>query len=201
MRRMTAALLAALVAAPGFAQPRLDPSSLRVVRVSPARLDEAVGEFERICLATGFDAARFDAAIAASKWRYEKKPGSGAPAPDVRVSGQAMINFHGPLLQATGSFVPGQCNMEVVVRPVPADATVDVALQRVFDRILGLAPPRFAFTGETCWRWQPSPDLVSRLCRIRRSNLAAGQMAWSFQRWTAEGERRARLVPPAAGRP
>lgn len=201
MMRFAAALLAAGLAGQALAQPRIDPSTYGTAQVLPATLGEAVGEFERICLATGFDSARFEAAIEGSKWRYEKRPGGGTPPPEVRVSGQAAINFRGPPLQSTGSFVPGQCNIDVVVRPVPDDSAIAAALEAALVRTSGSAPPKFDFPGETCWRWQPAADLVDRLCRIHRSDLAAGQMAWSFQRWTADGERRARLVPPAASRP
>jgi hypothetical protein len=201
MNRLVVALLVAGLAGPAFAQPRVDPSASRTMRVLPAKLDEAVREFERICLATGFDAARVETAIRASKWRYEKQPGLGKPAPDTWLSGQSIFNFQGPPSQETGSFVPGQCNIEVVVRPVPSDAAIAAALEAALVRTLGKAPPHFDFPGETCWRWQPGPDLVNRLCRVHRPNLAPGQMSWSFQRWTAAGEVRARLVPPAPARP
>ena len=197
---IAAALIAAGLAGHGSAQPRIEPSSYRTGKFLPAKLNEAVGEFERTCLATGFNAARFDAAIAASKWRYAKQMGSGTPAPDVRLGPRAAINF-GPLLQTEKSFVPGQCNIELVLRPVPEDAAIAAALEAALVRMLGKAPPQFDFPGETCWRWQPSPEKVNRLCRVHRPNLASGQISWSFQLWTASVESRAGLAPPAADRP
>jgi len=200
MKVLSAALLAAGLAGQALAQPRMDPSSYRTGSILPAKLNEAVGEFERTCLATGFDPARFEAAIAASPWRYAKRVGSGTPPTDVRVGPQAVINF-GPLLQTAKSFAPGQCNIEVIFRPIPEEETISAALEAALVRMLGKAPPHFDFPGETCWRWQSSPEMVNRLCRVHRPNLAPGQISWSFQLWTAAVEARAGLAPPTVDRP
>lgn len=197
MRSTVAALVAAGLASPSPAQPRVDPGSYRTVAMRPVKLADAMREFERICLATGFDHGRFGDAVARSKWRFRVQPGAGTPAPDVRQALQAMVGFHGPPSQQEQDFVPAQCNMEAMLRPHRDEAAVPRAFEAALGRLLGAAPPRFDFPGESCWRWKPSPELVHRLCLIDRAGLAPGHSAWSFQRWTAAGEARARLVPPA----
>ncbi len=197
MRARIAALLLTGLAGPSLAQPRVDPANVRQVVIVPVPLADAVGEFEGICLASGFGHDRFDAAIGRSRWRFRTEQGLGTPAPDVRRAPQAIFNFHAPPLQEARTFAPGQCNMEVVMRPAVERDQVYGALQAALSRATGSVPPRHEFPGETCWRWTPTPDRVARLCLMHWPGTRSAHIALSYQLWTPAAERRARLVPPA----
>jgi hypothetical protein len=196
VRILAAALLTIGVAAEAHAQSHIDPGSYRIVALRPVPLAEAVSQLEQICLVTGFDHDRFDAAIARGPWRFTKEQGAGTPAPDVRLAAQGSFNFQGPALQERDDFVPGQCNMETVVRPAEGGEAIAAALGAALTRVLGSLPPLYRFSRESCWRWKPSTSLVDRLCIIDRPGAVTGHLALSFQRWTASAELRAHLVPP-----
>lgn len=197
MKIRLAALSALVLAGPSLGQPRLDPGDYKTVMLRPVTLAEAVSQFEQICIATRFDPKAFETAIGASSWPFGRQQGTGTPAPDVRLAPQGIVNFHSPPLQQKSDFVPGQCNMEAVIDPAEGRPAVSAALEGALSRALGAVPARFEFPGEGCWRWKPEPEQIYRLCMIYRADLVGGHMAWSLQRWTANGERRAGLTPPA----
>ena len=191
-----AALLTALAAA-AFTQPQIDPSQLRTVVMTPVAIADGLTQFERICLASGFDHDRFSAAVAGSPWRFSAERGVGTPTPDVRRASQAVVNFHGPPVQQQRAFAPGQCNMEFYARSATDRAAVLAELAAAVERVTGATPPRYEFRGETCWRWLAADGRVNRLCLMHWPAAQSNHFALSYQLWTIEGERRARLTPTA----
>ena len=200
MSRAIAALLLAGLAVPALAQPLVDPSTARRILIVPVPLGEAVGQFEQICLDSRFDHGRFDAAIGRSRWRFRTEQGLGTPAPDVRRAPEALFNFHGPPLQEARTFAPGQCNMEVVLRPAEERATIHASLEAALSRATGSVAAALRDSGRDllaldAFAGPGGPPLPDSPAATPRSD----HLALSFQHWTPAGERRAAPGPARAG--
>lgn len=196
-RRHWLGVAAALAAAPGPAagQAQLDPSHLRPVAMTPIPLAEGIGEFERTCLGSNFDAGLFEASVDSSEWRYRRERGSGTPEPAMYVSSKAVLMFHGPPVQEARAFAPGQCNIQFVLDAEADRESIHAGLAGAIERAAALRPPRYDFPGETCFRWLDSAK-IKRLCLMKWPGERSRQIALSFQLWTPEGETRAHLAPP-----
>jgi hypothetical protein len=195
MMARTAALLLAACASAAPAQRIPNPSAERTTALRQVRLADLVGEFERLCLATGFDHDRFAAAVGRSPWRFSAQ--TGPESEDIRQAPEAVLVFNQPPIEEGRSYGPPQCNMEAATLQVESRAAVVAAIEPALTRLAGTVPPRHARPGETCWRWTPVAEQVLRLCLMDRPGMAAQQIALSFQRWTQRAEARAHLTPPA----
>ena len=142
-------------------------------------IDEALGEFERLCLARPFDAASFEKAVAGSSWRYRRATDTQPELVgyDSR-KGYASIKWLGP--------PPGrlpQCNLDAAtLRPYTPEATagrIEVRLKR----LLGIIPARRASGPSLFWEWPAEPGKVARLYLLRHPGTDPRQLTLTLQKW------------------
>ena len=166
---------------------------MRVVAFVPVALPDALAEFEQICLASNFETPKFDAQVAAARWRFREEAGLGTPRPKIQRAPQALVMFHAPPVQESQTFAPGQCNMNFVL---PTAAAKDEILRAVATTVLRattVQPGWREFRGETCVRWMAA-NAVRRVCLVGLDKTLQ-QVALSYQLWTPAGEARAGLQP------
>ena len=187
---LIAAALQAGTAAPAAVSP------VESVRVRGSDLERAAGEFRALCLAKPFDRAAFDAAAAASDWKYEHPAPRFAFADEWR-SAHAFVQFNTEQAAARGLALP-QCNFLAAaskkVGAVAIVAAIDSALRRA-----GIVGARFARDGEQMvWSWT-RPDGLAQLHLIDPG--ADGQViSLSLQFWTPEWLARAPALVEEAKR-
>jgi hypothetical protein len=142
-------------------------------------IDEALGEYERLCLARPFDAASFEKAVRASSWRYRRAPGTSPEliAYDSR-KGYASVKWLGP----PAGRLP-QCNLDsATLRPYTPEATA-VRIEARLKRLLGAAPPRRAAGATLFWEWPAEAGKVARLYLVRHPDTDPRQLTLTLQKW------------------
>lgn len=171
-----AALLAA--AAPAAEQPVVSGGLQPMFKLAIG-LDEALGEFERLCLARPFDAAAFERVVSSSPWRYRRAAGT---SPDLigydSRKGYASIKWLGP--------PPGrlpQCNLDAATAtPYAPDATAR-RIEARLKRLLGAVPVRHAAGASTFWEWAAGEGKVARLYVLRHPGSDPRQLTLTLQKW------------------
>lgn len=172
--------LAALLAA-AQTQPRaVDGLEPRMVRTSD--LNEAIGEYDRLCLASPFDRAAYEAAIRASGWRFQ--PVSGVPeGASAYESARGYAFFRDPL--TPGRSMP-QCNLDTATGQAHARELVVARIEARLARRLGSAPPRQDWNGSIFWQWPAEARKVARLYLMRRPSDDPRQITLTLQKWPAD---------------
>ena len=174
-----AALLAA--AAPAAQQPSVSGGLQPMFKLAIG-LDEAFGEFERLCLVRPFDAASFEKAVTSSSWRYRRAAGT-QPALigyDSR-KGYASIKWLGP----PEGRLP-QCNLDAAtLRPYTPEATAG-RIETRLKRLLGAAPARRAAGTSLFWEWPAEAGRVARLYLLRHTDTDPRQLTLTLQKWPQE---------------
>ena len=173
-------LVIALIAAVQ-AQPRpvdgLDP---RIVRAS--ELDAAIGEYDRLCLASPFDRAAYEAGIRASGWRF--RPASGVPeGASAYESARGYAFFRDP---APGGRSIPQCNLDTATGQAQAPGLVVARIEARLARRLGSVPPRQEANGSLFWQWPAEAGKVARLYLMRRPGDDPRQITLTLQKWPAD---------------
>jgi hypothetical protein len=152
-------------------------------------IDEALGEFERLCLARPFDAATFETAVSRSSWRYRRTPGTTPEliGYDSR-KGYASIKWLGP----PAGRLP-QCNLDAAtIRPYTAEATAGQIEARL-KRRLGTMPARHPADTSLFWEWPVEDGKVARLYLQRHPGSDPRQLTLTLQKWptmAGQGEQR-----------
>lgn len=172
--------LLALVAAVQ-AQPRpaegLDP---RMVRAGP--LDAAIGEYDRLCLASPFDRAAYEAGIRASRWGF--RPASGVPeGASAYESARGYAFFRDP---APGGRSLPQCNLDTATGQPYARDLIVARIEARLARRLGSVPPRRDADGALFWQWPAEAGKVARLYLMRRPGDDPRQITLTLQKWPAD---------------
>jgi hypothetical protein len=142
-------------------------------------IDEALGEFERLCLARPFDAATFERAVSASPWRYRRNPGTTPQliGYDSR-KGYASIKWLGP----PAGRLP-QCNLDAAtLKPYTAEAMAG-RIEARLKRRLGTLPARRAAGSSLYWEWPVEDGKVARLYVLRHPGSDPRQLALTLQKW------------------
>lgn len=188
-------MLAVAAAGPAIGQPPGDPSAFDSVPLRGAALDDIIGQFESICLATALDPARFDAAIRASRWRFVEERRAGRPAQDRRSSPEAAIVFNRPPVAGARGFGLPQCNFDAATLELEERNAVYTAIESALRRTIGSVPRRRITERSTCWRWASDAATFPRLCMMHWRGMHPRQITLSYQFWTGEMERRAGSVP------
>jgi|GEM_PF-5175573 len=186
-----ATLLAA--AAPAAQQPVVTGGLQPMFKLAIG-IDEALGEFERLCLARPFDAATFETAVSRSSWRYRRASGTTPEliGYDSR-KGYASIKWLGP----PAGRLP-QCNLDAAtLRPYTLEATAG-RIEARLRRLLGTVPARHAAGTNLFWEW-PAEGKVTRLYLLRDPGSDPRQLTLTLQKWpqaeaspmtTGQGEQR-----------
>ncbi|HVQ09205.1 MAG TPA: hypothetical protein VMS43_12310 [Allosphingosinicella sp.] len=170
------ALLAAAQTQPGPVG-GLDP---RMVQTS--EIDSAIGEFDRLCLASPFDRASYEAAIRASHWRF--RPAGGAPEGASAYESRRGYAFFRDATPA-GRSLP-QCNLDTATgRPHARDLLV-ARIEARLARRLGSVPPRLGANGSLFWQWPAEAGKVARLYLMRRPSDDPRQITLTLQKWPAD---------------
>jgi hypothetical protein len=187
-----AALLAA--AAPAAQQPAVS-GGLQPMLKLVIGLDEALAEYERLCLARAFDAASFEKAVSSSAWRYRRFRDTtpNLVGYDSR-KGYASIKWLGP----PEGRLP-QCNLDAAtLRPYTPVATAS-RIEARLKRLLGTTPARQVAGTSTFWEWPVEGGKVARLYVIRHPGSDPRQLTLTLQKWpqaeasrttTGQGEQR-----------
>lgn len=170
------ALLAAAQAQP-LAVGGLDP---RMVRAGD--LDAAVVEYERLCLASPFDRAAYEAGIRASRWRF--RPASGLPeGASAYEAARGYAFFRDP--PAGGRSLP-QCNLDTATSRPQALNLIVARIESRLARRLGSVPPRRDSNGSVFWQWPVEAGRTARLYLMRRPTDDPRQITLTLQKWPAD---------------
>jgi len=190
---MIALLLAALQVAaspPATADPR------ESVQVRATDIERAMSEFQALCLSRPFDRAAFDAAAAASDWKYERQESKLVYADHWR-SVHSDVTFNTEQGAVRGLALP-QCNfLAASAKKVGSEAIV-AAIGATLQRA-GVAGAQLTRTGESfIWSWD-RPEGLARLHLIDPG--PDGQIiSLSLQFWTPEWLARAPAILEEAKR-
>ncbi|HYE29335.1 MAG TPA: hypothetical protein VEA61_14030 [Allosphingosinicella sp.] len=142
-------------------------------------IDEALGEFERLCLARPFDAASFEKAVRGSSWRYRRAADSEPEliGYDSR-KGYASIKWLGP----PAGRLP-QCNLDAAtLRPYTPTATA-ARIEARLKRLLGTIPVRQASGTSLFWEWPAETGKAVRLYLLRHPGSDPRQLTLTLQKW------------------
>lgn len=173
--------LAIVLIAAAQAQPRpvdgLDP---RLVRAS--ELDAAIGEYDRLCLASPFDRAAYEAGIRASRWGF--RPAGGVPeGASAYESARGYAFFREP---APGGRSMPQCNLDTATGQAQARDLIAARIEARLARRLGSVPPRRDWNGSLFWQWPAEAGKVARLYLMRRPSDDPRQITLTLQKWPAD---------------
>ena len=167
-----------LAAAPAAQQPVVTGGLQPMFKLAIG-IDEALAEFERLCLASPFDAAAFEKAVSGSSWRYRRNPGTTPEliGYDSR-KGYASIKWLGP----PAGRLP-QCNLDAAtLRPFTLEATAG-RIEARLKRRLGIVPPRHAAGASLFWEWPAEGGKVARLYLLRHPGSDPRQLTLTLQKW------------------
>ncbi|HYW15649.1 MAG TPA: hypothetical protein VE891_05795 [Allosphingosinicella sp.] len=187
-----AALLS--VAAPAAQEPAVTGGLQPMLKLAIG-LDEALAEYERLCLARAFDAASFEKAVSSSAWRYRRAQDTSPELVgyDSR-KGYVSIKWLGP----PEGRLP-QCNLDsATLRPYTPEAMAG-RIEARLKRLLGTSPARQAAGVSTFWEWPVEGGKMARLYVLRHPGSDPRQLTLTLQKWpraaaspttTDQGERR-----------
>jgi len=175
-----------LSAAQAVASPPAAPAPSDSVQLRGTTLERAMSEFQALCLAHPFDRSAFDAAAAASDWKYERQPSAFVFADEWR-SGHADVTFNTEQAAVRGMAVP-QCNfLAATSKKVGSDEVV--AAVGAMLRSGGVADARYTRTEGMMWSWK-MPDGLAQLHLID-PGPDGHVIHMSLQFWTPEWVARA----------
>lgn len=171
-----AALLAAT--APAAQQPVVTGGLQPMFKLAIG-LDEALAEYERLCLTRAFDAASFEKAVSNSTWRYRRAEGTRPELVgyDSR-KGYASVKWLGP----PEGRLP-QCNLDAATQRPYGPEAVASRIEARLKRLLGATPARQAADTSTFWEWPVEGGKVARLYVIRHRGSDPRQLTLTLQKW------------------
>lgn len=173
-------LIALFLAAAPTHRPTVSGGLTQMLKRAVA-LDEALGEFDRICLAHPFDAAAFERAVASSSWRYRRAHASfpeltGYDSVNGYVSRKWMGSPEGSL---------PQCNLDgATPRAYPPSAIAARIEARLAAR--GVSVGRRQADDSLYWQWPLEEGKVARLYLLRHRGSDPRQLTLTLQKWPAE---------------
>jgi hypothetical protein len=175
-------IAALLASAAGSAQQPVVSGGLQPMLKLAIGLDEALAEYERLCLARAFDAASFEKAVSGSTWRYRRFADTNPQliGYDSR-KGYASIKWLGP----PEGRLP-QCNLDsATLRPYTPEAMAG-RIEARLKRLLGAIPARRAAGTSTFWEWPVDGGKIARLYVIRHPGSDPRQLTLTLQKWPNE---------------
>ena len=174
-------LLALLVAAAPPEKPVVTGGLTPMYKLAVG-LEEARGDFDRLCLARPFDPQSFDVAVRGSPWRYRR-----ASQSDPNLIGyEAAKGYASRKWMGVPQGRLPQCNLDAATARAYSLDAVGKQIEVHLARRLGQAPLRREADGGLFWQWLAEPGKVARLYLLRHPNTDPRQMTLTLQKWPAE---------------
>jgi hypothetical protein len=176
---MTPVVALLLAAAPAH-RPTVTGGLTDMVKLAVG-LDEALGEFDQICLAHPFDAAAFERAVASSSWHYRRARDTfpeltGYDSVKGYVSRKGMGSPEGSL---------PQCNLDgATLRAYPPAEIATRIEARLSAR--GVSAVRRQVEDSLYWQWPLQEGKLARLYLLRHPGSDPRQLTLTLQKLRAE---------------